>query len=89
MIDFIEKSFGQGQPSNQGLNFSVLCPICKENKGSSYDKKKLVIRTDNSLCHCWVCGYKSRNLLFLIKKYHNEYLNEYIECTPGIYIYDI
>jgi len=79
-IDFIEKVFGSGKSSNGGKNFSVVCPICKESKGPSYTKQKLVIRTDKShIVHCWVCGYKARNLYKLIHKYHRASLSEYKE----------
>lgn len=78
-IDFLEKVFGEGKPSNGGLNFSVVCPTCKKNKKSSYFKKKLVIRTDNFICHCWVCGFKARSPLSLIKNFFPAYQKEFIE----------
>lgn len=53
-IDFIEKVFGQGSLSNHGANISVTCPMCLQKKGISHNKRKLVIRTDNFLLHCWV-----------------------------------
>lgn len=79
VIEFIEKVFGNGIQSNQGLNVSVVCPICKKSKDSTYEKKKLVIRTDNFLTHCWICGYKSKNILELIQKFKKEYIEEYIK----------
>jgi len=78
-IDFIEKVFGEGKLSNGGLNISVLCPQCVETKGFSYNKKKLVIRTDTFVSHCWVCNNKSRNLFPWIKKHFPEHLGEYVE----------
>lgn len=77
-IEFIERAFGEGKTSNGGLNISVLCPECVQKKPSGYAKKKLVIRTDNFVSHCWVCGYKSKNLLPLIKKWYPNHLPEYI-----------
>jgi len=79
VIEFLEKIFGNGIQSNQGLNISVVCPICKKTKDSTYDKKKLVIRTDNFLTHCWICGYKSKNILELLQKFHKVYTEEYIK----------
>lgn len=76
--DFILKVFGEGKTSNGGLNISVVCPICRSQKPSSYNKKKLVIRTDNFVSHCWVCNYKSKNIFSLIKKWNSKFLNEYI-----------
>lgn len=76
-IDFIETVFGKGILSNGGKNISVVCPVCTREKGAQYNKKKLVIRTDNGINHCWVCSYKSRNLLALIKITNPEFLEEY------------
>lgn len=77
-IEFIEKVFGEGKLSNGGLNISVLCPICAEKKERGYNKKKLVIRTDTFVSHCWVCNNKSRNLFPWIKKYFPVHLQEYV-----------
>jgi hypothetical protein len=84
-IEFIEKVFGPSIPSNKGLNVSVTCPVCfSHEKGTAKKgKKKLVIRTDNFLCHCWVCGYKSRNLIDLLKRYHASWLSEYLANFVG------
>jgi hypothetical protein len=76
--DFIEKVFGEGKPSNGGLNISVLCPNCAEKKGFGYNKKKLVIRTDTFVSHCWVCNSKSRNLVPWLKRWYPNHLGEYI-----------
>lgn len=76
-IDFIEKVFGEGYSSNQGLNHSVVCPFCKRKKGRHYNKKKLAIRTTDFKNHCWVCGYKSQNLYDLLKRFSPEHTEEY------------
>lgn len=78
-VDFIERVFGEGKSSNGGLNISVLCPECLEKKPSGYSKKKLVIRTDNFVTHCWVCGFKSKNLVPLLRKHFPSHLPEYIQ----------
>lgn len=83
-IDFITKVFGEGSLSNQGANISVVCPVCLQNKGSFYSKRKLAIRTDNFVLHCWSCGYKSRNLVDLIRRYHSSYFNEYLNRFVGV-----
>ena len=77
-ISFLEKVFGEGRFSNGGLNMSVQCPVCKKNKKTSYTKKKLVIRTDNFICHCWVCGFKARSPMLLIKNFFPNYYKEYV-----------
>lgn len=76
-ITFIEKVFGPGRQSNGGKNISVVCPLCKSVKGRQYSKQKLVIRTDEFILHCWVCGYKDKNLYKLINKWLPQYLDEY------------
>jgi DNA primase len=83
-IDFITKVFGEGSLSNQGANISVVCPICVQKKGSFHTKRKLVIRTDNFLLHCWSCGYKSRNLVDLIRRFHSSYFTEYLNRFVGV-----
>jgi hypothetical protein len=75
-LAFIENVFGKATLSNGGLNASVVCPVCNETTGET-EKRKLVIRTDNWLVHCWVCGYKAGSLFGLLKKYHPAYLDEY------------
>jgi len=88
-IEFLDKAFGTGTPSNQGLNYSVKCPFCVAKNGggqfraSTYSKRKLVIRTDNFLCHCWVCGYKSRNLIDVLSRHRPEWLQEYLKAFVG------
>lgn len=63
---FIESVFGKGHLSGSGKNFDIRCPICAPSDPS---KKKLSIRTDDDRLHCWVCGFKARNLVPLIRKY--------------------
>ena len=72
-VVFFEKIFGKGKISSNGINFDVKCPICNSNDPT---KKKLSIRTDTSANHCWVCGWKSRTIIPLIKKYgtHSQLL---------------
>lgn len=76
VIEFIEMAFGSVTLSNQGLNASVVCPICAD-KEDNLQKRKLVIRTDDFLTHCWVCGYRSTNLVNLLSRYKPYLLQEY------------
>lgn len=78
-IDFLQKVFGEGTLSNQGNNISVVCPICQAKKQIDYRKRKLVIRTDNCLLHCWVCNYKAKNLLDILTRYGKEHIDEYVK----------
>jgi len=68
-IKFFELLFGKGTVSSNGINFDVRCPICAP---TDVTKKKLSIRTDTSANHCWVCGWKSRTIIPLIRKYGSE-----------------
>lgn len=77
-VKFITKVFGSYQYGNQ--NVQVTCPRCVEEKGPHYTKRKLAVKLGtHHLVHCWVCGYKSRNLVSLLEKYHREHTREYIQ----------
>lgn len=67
-LEFITRIFGEGKTSNDGDNISVVCPLCKDKKSDFYSKRKLAIRTSDHLTHCWVCGYKSKNILGLLNR---------------------
>jgi len=75
-ITFIEKIFGNVQLTNNGLNATVVCPKCKITKGTA--KKKLAIRTDDFKMHCWSCGFKGRNILYLLRRYSPGAVPEYM-----------
>lgn len=72
-VKFIQSVFGTGKVS--GNNITVYCPECK-NLDST--KKKLSIRLDDGVNHCWVCGWGARTLLpLLIKHGSAEQVFEY------------
>ncbi len=74
-IDFIQKVFGKCVVSSDGINVAVACPSCGS---QSKSKKKLSIRIDTDVTHCWICGLKSRSLAPIIKKYFSRaHLEEY------------
>lgn len=77
LLNFLTKTFGSYKLSADEINVSVVCPKCKQDKGESYSKKKLVIRTDDLRFHCFVCGTKGKKLGWLIKKYKPIWLEEY------------
>lgn len=80
-IAFYESVFGKGRISANGINFDVRCPICAPSDPS---KKKLSIRTDTSANHCWVCGWKSRTIVPLIRKYGSQtQLSQFKELFGG------
>jgi len=68
-LSFYESVFGRGRLSGNGINFDVRCPICAPNDPS---KKKLSIRTTDDANHCWTCGWKSRGLAPLLRKYGTQ-----------------
>lgn len=83
-VKFIETFFGPGDLSRDEKNFVVLCPFCREaevRKGNrSYSKRKFVIRVADDVCHCWVCGWKSRSLAPLFRKLNaSSELREYAD----------
>lgn len=76
-IKFYESIFGRGLLSRDEKNFSIRCPICDPRDPH---KKKLVIRTADDVTHCWVCGFSSRSLAPLLRKYASQSaLASYIE----------
>lgn len=77
-ISFIESAFGKGNTANNLTNIEVRCPICDGQKPTN--KKKLAIRLADDVTHCWVCGFSSRSLLPLLKRFGTqEELQQYKE----------
>lgn len=77
-ISFIQKAFGDGKLDGRKNNIQLVCPFCKNIKGGSYSKRKLAIKTTKPhFVHCWVCGYKNRNIYRLLSKWAPEHLAEY------------
>lgn len=68
-IKFIESVFGTGFLASNGKNFGVRCPICAP---KDVNKRKLVIRIDDDLNHCWTCGFKARTLAPLIRRFGTQ-----------------
>jgi len=68
-ISLIESIFGKGKTDRTKTNIAVKCPNCENNGKNVKHKRKLIIRVDNDICHCWVCGWKSRSVLPLIKRF--------------------
>ena len=65
-LRFLESVFGNYSLSRDGTNASFVCPKCN---GENFRKKKLVIKLENDIFHCWVCGVKGKNLKNLIGKF--------------------
>ena len=67
-IAFVESCFGSTKVARDGANVAVKCPACGEKKG------KFSINIENWACHCWICGVKSKNLFFILKKHCDKIL---------------
>ena len=65
-LRFIESIFGTGFLASNGKNFGVRCPFCAP---KDVNKKKLVIRVEDDLNHCWTCGFKAHTLAPLVRKF--------------------
>lgn len=79
-VAFYESIFGAGRLSSNGINFDVRCPICAPVDPS---KKKLSIRTDSGANHCWVCGWRSRSIVPLVRKYGTQRQMETVRAILG------
>ena len=66
LVNIVNKSLNErGKPTSRG-NYSYHCPKCE------HHKKKLEVNCEELSSHfgsfqCWVCGYKGKNILKLIK----------------------
>lgn len=79
-VKFIERVFGKGDVTRNLTNIQVTCPICLQQSQKWSQKRKLAVRLSDDLVHCWVCGYSSRNLVPLLRKFgsHDD-LSFYVE----------
>ena len=71
-LNLIEKACGHSRRSKDDLNIAIECPFCNKKNG----KTKLVIRVDNPVYHCWVCGTKGKDVIYLFKRFFKRYLEE-------------
>lgn len=65
-IALLKRAFGEPTLSRDQREVQFRCPQCKKN---GKDKKKLSIRLEDGLYHCWVCELKGKNLSYLFKTY--------------------
>ena len=69
---FLISVFGQVDVNKSSI--AVNCPSCSKDRP---DKRKLVIKIDSGMHHCWVCGLKGKTLQYTIKKYYPAKISEY------------
>lgn len=72
-VALLKKAFGNGDHSRDGEDISFKCPKCSSNNSS---KKKLAIKIEEGLYHCWVCGLSGKNIYTLFKAYAPSHLSE-------------
>ena len=72
--NFVASIFGHGIRS--GVSYAVTCPKCCSEE-SRRKKKKLSIRLDTGMHHCWICGLKGKTLLYTVKRFHPTRIDEY------------
>lgn len=70
IMSVLSSVFGKGQLTSDRINYQIVCPTCRKEKGTS--KRKLHVRLDDLRYHCWVCGLKGKNILYLAKKYDSS-----------------
>jgi DNA primase len=61
-IDVLRKLLGTPDIDRRGINVQFWCPFCKD---SNSRKRKLAVRVEDGLAHCWVCGWRARNVSVL------------------------
>ena len=75
-LSLLQKAFGKCVLSRDGTNVAMRCvnPGCGSR--SDMSKLKLVIKLDEELYHCWVCGSKGRKILPLFYKHAPSYVEQ-------------
>mgnify|MGYP003630108121 FL=1 len=74
-LSLLQKAFGKCTLSRDSANVAMRCvnPECGSRSDTS--KLKLVVKLDDELYHCWVCGIKGRSMLPLFQKYAPAHIN--------------
>ena len=72
-MSLVKRVFGVTEISRDKLNVAVKSPKCAS-LGTT--KKKLVIKLDDGMYHCWVCGLKGRKIDRLFQKYSPAHIEE-------------
>ncbi len=58
-IELLRKLLGTPDVDRRGLNAQFWCPFCKDDNAK---KRKLAVRIEDGAAHCWVCGWRTRNI---------------------------
>ncbi len=81
-IEFLRSCFGSTKVARDGVNVAVKCPACGEKKG------KFSVNIDSWACHCWICGAKSKNLIFILRKHCEKKHADSFEKSFGPFLSD-
>lgn len=65
-LSLLRRAFGEPTVSRDGKEALFFCPQCKK---SGKKKKKLSIRIEDGVYHCWVCELKGKSLIHLFGQY--------------------
>lgn len=60
--ELLVKLLGPGSPDKRCVNAQFWCPFCKH---ADAKKRKLAVRVDDGVTHCWVCNWSARTPLRL------------------------
>jgi len=61
IIKILKKYLGEHK-KHSSIQYSFVCPKCKKS-----DRYKLQVNVKKNMFHCWVCEYKGRNIVSLLK----------------------
>ena len=75
IINILSKFLGEFKKSGDESYFK--CPKCQ------HPKYKLEIHPVKGY-HCWVCSYKGKNLVYLVREFGPQYLSEFISIYKDI-----
>lgn len=84
-VRFIESVFGKAKIYAKNVDVHCPLPACKD-----ANKKRLSIRLDDDVNHCWVCGWGARTLLPLlikhgtaaeVQEYRTKFLPDVVDIT--------
>lgn len=63
-IDLLRKLLGAPSIDRRGTNAQFWCPFCND---ADQKKKKLAVRIEDGVAHCWVCGWSARNITIIAR----------------------
>ena len=75
-IRLICKAFPSSYVDRDGVNVSIGCTNKKCKTYGNSLKKKLCLRVDSEIFHCWVCGVRGKGLARFFKIYKPNYYHE-------------